>query len=134
VQTEGDGVMGIGSFGDEVFVVLNEATQVDVYDAATMSIQRRLPLPSSATGSYRGLAACPVNRCVYVSDFGSDVIHRVSVDSETPATFWSVARWPHGVSLTTSNNVLAACKAANTIQEYVFYNKGFAGPRDFTSV
>jgi len=73
VSRRGGGVMGVSTLDDEVFVVLRRATQVDVYDAATMKIRRLLPLSSSASGENRGLAVCPVNKCVYVSDYGSNI-------------------------------------------------------------
>jgi len=53
------GVSGVASLGDDVFVVRAVSPQVEVYDAQTFTLQRRLPVPE--LGCSFGLAACARN-------------------------------------------------------------------------
>ena len=61
-------VTGVTSLGDDMFVArYDESQQVEVYDAVTFTLQRRLSVPG--LGSSYGLAACASNKCLYASDY-----------------------------------------------------------------
>ena len=62
----GDSVLAVTSLGDDVFVArFNSREQVEVYDAVTLILQRRLTVPG--LGQWPdGLAACPNNNSVSI--------------------------------------------------------------------
>jgi len=63
----GAGVTAVTSLGDDVFIVRSDRSQqVEVYDAVTFTLQRRLSVPG--LGPSYGLAACASNKCLYASD------------------------------------------------------------------
>jgi len=68
VIPRGNGVGGVTSLGDDVFVVRGPTQQkIEVYDAKTFTLQRHITV--SRLGRYSfGLAACPHNNCLYASD------------------------------------------------------------------
>jgi len=118
VPSTGQYVGGIATIGDEVFVVRQGMKHVDVYDAATMNVQRQLQLSTNATGDHYGLAACDVNKCVYVADNNGSCVHKVNIDGRTPATHWSVGSGLRGILLISDHNLLVACYALHKIREY----------------
>ena len=59
VMPEVNWVGGVTSLGDDVFAVLHENPEkIEVYDANTFTLQRRITVPGLDDRSY-GLAACP---------------------------------------------------------------------------
>ena len=85
IPSTGNDVVGITTLDNDLFVARNRVKHISVYDASTLTSTRQLPLPANATGLNRGLAACSVNKCVYVSDERSKSIHKLSVDGATAA-------------------------------------------------
>jgi len=63
---EGRSVWGVASLGDELFVVRERASDVEVYRYA--SLYRRLEVPRLVAA--RDLAACHVNSCLFITDVG----------------------------------------------------------------
>jgi len=51
VPSTGQEVAGIATIGDEVFVVRRDTKHVDVYDAATLNVQRQLQFSANAFGN-----------------------------------------------------------------------------------
>ena len=104
------------SLGDDVFVVRDGSQQVEVYDAATFTIQRHITV--HGLGSFaRGVTACARNKCLYLSDWLKDNVHRVELPGGN-AMQWSVAKGPDGLSVNIAHNLVVACKTANKLQEY----------------
>jgi len=62
VIPKGELVGGVMSLGNVVFVLhwWNSQQSVEVYDAATFTLQRRLAVPGLGSSAC-GLAVCPVN-------------------------------------------------------------------------
>jgi len=60
-------IWGLASLNDELFVVREEATHVEVYRYA--SLCRRLEVPELAAA--RDLAVCHKHACLYVTDVGN---------------------------------------------------------------
>ena len=57
VISQGNGVSGVTSLGDDVFIVHCPSQQkIEVYDAKTFTFQRRITVPGLGRSSY-GLAA-----------------------------------------------------------------------------
>jgi len=109
-------VSAVTSLGDDVFVARYNSEQVEVYDAVTLTLQRRLTVPGLGRWP-SGLAACPNNNCLYASDFHISV-HRVELSGSNAVKKWSMAGGPAGLSVNSEHNLIVACYEANKLQEY----------------
>ena len=108
-------VTGVTSLGDDVFVVRFDSPQVEVYDAVTFTLQRRLPVPGR--GGPCGLAACASNKCLYASDYHNDLIHRVELTGSNAVTRWSVGSGPVGLTVNSDKNVLVVIEGERMLQK-----------------
>jgi len=109
-------VSGVTSLGDDVFVVRHDSQEVEVYDAVTFTLQRRLSVPG--LGDSLGLAACASNKCLYASDYTNDSVHRVELSGSNAATRWTVRRGPAGLTVNTDKNVLIVIPNECQLQEF----------------
>jgi len=112
-----DSVTTVTSLGDDVFVARYKSQQVEVYDAVTLTLQRRLTVPGLGDW-FSGLAACPNNNCLYASDNDNHCVHRVELSGSNAVKNWSVASDPRGLSVNNEHNLIVACYGANKLQEY----------------
>jgi len=64
--SDGRPIWGVASLDDQLFVVRERSTGVDVYRYTTL--RRRLEVPGLTAG--RDLAACPRHACLYITDVG----------------------------------------------------------------
>jgi len=111
------GVSGVTSLGDDVFVVRwDRSQQVEVYDAVTFTLQRRLSVPG--LGLSCGLAACASNKCLYASDLNNDCVHRVELTGSNAVTKWSVGRGPAGLTVNSAKNVVVVIRYECKLQEF----------------
>jgi len=118
IPSQGKGrVTAVASVGDEVFVARFNSQHVEVYDAVTLALQRRLAVPELGEQVY-GVAVCSDNKCLYASDYGHDSIHRMELTAIGEAKKWSVASRPAGLSVNKGHNLIVACYGANRLQEY----------------
>jgi len=110
-------VTAVTSLGDDVFVARLGSQQVEVYDAVTLTLRRRLTV--RGLGEWlSGLAACPNNNCLYASDWDNDHVHRVELSGSNAVKKWSVDSSPRGLSVNREHNLIVACFGANKLQEY----------------
>jgi len=110
-------VTGVTSLGDDVFVMRwVESQQVEVYDAVTFTLQRRVSVPG--LGLSFGLAACASSKCLYASDFNNDSVHRVELSGSNAATKWSVGRHPYGLTVNSAKNVLVVIAGERQLQKF----------------
>jgi len=115
----GDGVTAVTSVGEDVFVARWDRKQVEVYDAVTLTLQRHLTVPFPGYGPWpAGLAACPINNCLYATDWHNNSVHRVELSCSNTVKKWSVASHPAGLSVNSEHNLIVACYRANKLQEY----------------
>ena len=112
----GAAVGGVTSLGDDVFVARHEREEVEVYDAVTFTVQRRLSVPG--LGESVGLAACPSNKCLYTSDYENDRVHRVELSGSNAVTKWSVGRNPDGLTVNSATNVLVVIQYERKLQQF----------------
>jgi len=110
------GVYAVTSLDDRVYVVRQYKKEVEIYDAATLTLGRRLPVPRISHGA-SGIAACPRNKCIYLSDWYDPSIHRVDLSTDA-VNEWSVAERPRGLSVNRDHNLLMACSHDKKLQEY----------------
>ena len=109
-------VTGVTSLGDDVFVVRNRSQEIEVYDAVTFTLQRRLSVPG--LGYSNGLAACASNRCLYASDSINDLVRRVELSGRNAVKKWSVGRQPTGLTVNSAKNVLVVISSEDKLQEF----------------
>jgi len=115
-----DSVAAVTSLGDDVFVLRDDSQQqVEVYDAASCTLQRHITVQGLGDSAC-GLAACAHYQCLYVSgDCNSNCsIHRVKLTGSSAVTKWYVAYNPKGLSVNRAHNVVVACKRADKLLEY----------------
>jgi len=106
----------VTSLDDRVYVVRHEKKEVEIYDASTTTLERRLPIPG-ISHSASAIAACPRNKCLYLSDWDNPSIHRVDLATNA-AKKWGVAKTPQGLSVNKDHNLLVACLMDNKLQVY----------------
>jgi len=114
---ERTGVYAVTSLDDDVFVVRDDSQRVEVYDAVTFTLQRRIAIRGLGTGP-SGITACARNKCIYVCSTDNASVHRVELSGSNAVNKWSVARGPRGLSVNIAHNLVVACLDANKIQEY----------------
>ena len=103
------------SLGDDVFVVRwNSSQQVEVYDAVTFTLQRHITVHGLGSQTY-GITVCARNKCMYLSNFNNNSVHRVELSGSDAAKKWSVASRPVGVSVNIAHNLVVACDNANKL-------------------
>jgi len=105
------------SLGDDVFVLRERGSQVEVYDARTFALQRHIRIPGLGSPSC-GLAASIHNDSLYASDCSNSRIHRVDLSDSSAVKQWSVVSSPAGLSVNKEHNVVVACYGAHKLQEY----------------
>jgi len=117
VIPKGKWVYGVTSLGDDVFVLRYHSQHIEVYDAATFTLQCRLAVPRLGSRTY-GLAVCPVNNCLYASDWQNSSVHRVELSGSNAVMKWSVARHPAGLTVNRAQNLLVVSYGACMLQEF----------------
>jgi len=137
ITVGGNGVFGVTSLGDDVFVVrCNSQEKIEVYDANTFTLQRHITVPGLG-GLPSGLAACPKNNCLYASDFYNDSVHRADLSrrnaakklmykikrpgSSNPVMKWSVAHGPIDLSVNSEHNLLVVSQGERKLQIFTTY-------------
>jgi len=112
-----DSLSALTSLDDDVFVMRHDSCRVQVYDAVTFALQRHITVPG--LGSYTpGMIACARNKCLYLSNYYKNSVHRVELSGSNAVTKWSVAGNPRGLSLNKARHLVVACRGANKLQEY----------------
>lgn len=125
---EGDSVIGLAMIGNRCYVIRSPTNQqIEAYDGKDFHLLGRIKVPSLGDFTW-GTAACNVNRCVYVSNWGTcNAVHRIDLTenaveddgSELESTKWDVEMVPAGLSVNKANNVLVAFwNDANVVHEY----------------
>jgi len=110
-------VTAVTTLGDDVFVVREPTTQVEVYDAVSCTLQRHITVDGLTGNRPHGLAACDHYKCLYVSDWSLS-LYRTELTGSNAVMKWSVARNPGGLSVNRAHNVVVVCYGENKLQEY----------------
>jgi len=113
-------VAAVTSLGDDVFVVrVFSKQQVEVYDAVSCTLRRHITVHGLIYCSITyGLAACAQCKCLYVSEWDNQSIHRAELTGSNAVMKWSVAKGPRGLSVNRAHNVVVVCSGVNKLQEY----------------
>ena len=110
----------MASLDETVFVLCRGSEHVGVYDRSTFRRRSRLRVPTLGPCSY-GIAACGTSRCLYVSDWCNDVVHRVNLygDGAAVPAKWSTGKQPKALSVNGAGNVFVVCRSGpDTLNEY----------------
>jgi len=107
-------VLAVTSLNRHVYVVRQGKKEVEVYDAATLTPERRLPISEISFG-VADIAACSRNNCLYLSNWNNPSIHRVSLGGITK---WPVPTKPRGLPVNVDHNVLVTCLSDKKVHEY----------------
>ena len=110
-------VGGVASLGDDVFVMRYNSQQVEVYDAVTLTLQRHIAVPGIGPHSY-DLETCAADNSLLLSDYYNDSVHRVELSGSNTAMKWSVARYPIGLSVNSSNQVVVVSECECVLEIY----------------
>jgi len=110
-------VSAVTSLDDDVFVVRWKSQQVEVYDAVTFTLQRHITVHGLGLRIY-GMIACATNKCLYLSNWNNDSVHRVELSADNAVMKWSVASRPVGLSVNIAHNLVVTCDETNKLQEY----------------
>jgi len=117
ISTGGVGVRSVTSVDDELFVLLNRASdQVDVYSINDCRLLRRLSLPGLKRYGNNDLTSCVRHRCLYACDYDNNCVHRYDLASSAMSK-WPVPGSPSGLSVTPSCNLLVACHRPHKLVE-----------------
>ena len=117
ISTGVDGVRGVTSVDDELFVLLNrDSDQVAVYSVNDYRLLRRLSLYGVRPHCNNDLTSCVRHRCLYASDYDNKCVHRYDLASSAMSK-WSVPGSPCGLSVTPSANLLVACHLPDGLVE-----------------
>ena len=114
---EGEPLYNVTSLDNDIYVLRwKETEQIEVFDADSYSLLRRLTVPDLE--GFADMTSCDHSRCLYVSDYINDCISRVEVDGAV--TQWPVSDGPCGmsVSATPTHNVLVTCHDVCAIKEF----------------
>ena len=118
---EGEPVGGVTSLAGEVYLLRWKARdQVEVYDAISYRLQRRLTVPNCR--GYADMTSCSHNRCVYVANVDDCCVHGLGVDG-TGTTWWCVNDQPRGLSVNAAHNLLVTCPLVRKIKEFSSHGK-----------
>ena len=112
------GVTAVTSLDDDVFVVRCYSQQVEVYDAVTFTLQRHVTVEGLGSDIY-GMTACARNKCLYLSDWSNNSVHRAEISGSGAVKNWSVASSPTGLSVNIAHNLVVACWEAFLLPEEI---------------
>jgi len=109
ISTASNGVRGITSVDDELFVLLHQdSDQVAVYNIRNYKLLRHINLLGLKENRYNDITSCVRHRCLYVSNNERRCIHKFQLTSGA-VTKWSVPGSPCSLSVTPDCNVLVVC-------------------------
>jgi len=116
ISTGDDGVVGMTSVDDELFVLLHRnSDQVAVYSINDYRLLRHLSLPGLKR-NISDLTSCVRHRCLYMSDYHNKCVHRYDLAGSAMSK-WSVPCIPCGLSVTPSCNLFVACRVPHKLVE-----------------
>ena len=113
-------VNAVTSLGDDVFVMHSKSQQVQVYDAVTFTLRRKIEVPGLGLTDAFGIAVCARNKCLYVCNYGSNnsSVHRITLSGKKVVNKWSVGSYAAGLSVNKVHHLVVACKGADKLQEF----------------
>ena len=114
---DGEPLYNVTSLDNEIYVLRwKETEQIEVFDAGSYELVRCMTVPDLE--GFADMTSCDHSRCLYVSDYINDCVHRVEVKDGT-VTQWPVSDGPCGLSVSeTAHSVLVTCHDVCAIKEF----------------
>jgi len=112
-------ILGITSVGDELFVLLrrdDNLDQIAVYSIKDFKLLHHLNLPPLQAAYVSDMASCERRKCLYMTEHDEKSILRYDLASGDTSK-WPVRGKPCGLSVTSSYNLLVACREPNKLVE-----------------
>ena len=112
-------VVATAALNDQLFVAYWGLKYVFVYDTTTYQLLNSTTFDRLSDYIY-GLAASVADMSLYISQWSSTAIHKVSLPIMNPpeVVTWNVPDVPLGLSINSAHNILMALPYAHMIQEY----------------
>ena len=108
-------VSGLTVLNDELFVVQDESTQVNVYNTNTFTLSHNIDITGSK--SLSAISSSSQHNCLYISDDSLKVVYRYNLSNKV-ITHWSVGGECYGLSETSTYSVLVTLEDTKQIKEY----------------
>ena len=115
VPSEFDNVLGLTVVKDELFLVHDKSSHVNVYNTNIFTLSRCIEITGSS--SLHAISSSSRYNCLYISDTVLKLVHRYNL-SNNLITQWRVGGECHGLSETNTCSVLVTLCDTNQIQEY----------------
>jgi DNA-binding beta-propeller fold protein YncE len=113
------GVVGVTSVDNRLFVLRWPSEErIEEYELKTFMLKRTLQVTGLSDSWNKGLTACVINKCLYVSDYKNATVYKVELRVDNKICKWSVGRGPQGLSINSACNLLVACYDDHKIEEY----------------
>lgn len=115
VEDESRPIWGVTSLNNELYIVTQGSSLVEVYDLVSLNFARRWDLKKLRDP--QDITSCAKNKCLYVMDWDLAMILKVDPNGLL-ITEWSVPRGGGRLSVTRESNVLFTVYKQNKLIEY----------------
>lgn len=111
-----DAIIGLGVIDDIVYVIRSWTSNIELYGAVSLKPMKSIQVLSLDLP--HDMVACTRQKCLYLSDYGSD-IHRIEVSDYRMQTKWNAGGRPTGLSITVGTaNVMVTYEYSQKVREY----------------
>lgn len=115
-KKDGKAIFGVTSLDNEVFVISQHSSDVEVYDG---SLEFKRQFHIEGLFDPVDIASCPTNRCLYIFDWKGESNEIVSLDSEGKMLFkWSTGVDGGFLSMAPGGNVVLSVWDKSILREY----------------
>lgn len=118
-------ICGLAILDEELFVLCEDISEVEVYDSKELSFSRRWILKELIHP--RDLESCKRNKCLYILDFKSDdhlsEILRVSPNGKLVKNWSTGDNDGYGLSITDESNIVLSVFSKNRLNVYSPYGR-----------
>jgi len=118
--------VAVASLDNQLFVLKERSSQIDVYDAASFSPRGTIFIPNKWPSNLVDMAACCFYHCLYIADAGCKCIDKLEIPPKHSA--WKVEGIDDStaISVTSAHHVLVVCGADEAKKLNVFSGAGQA--------
>ena len=109
-------VQGVAVVGKEIFVAVNNSSEIKVHNTDTYSLQTNVSI--KVPGLSYPWDMVSDDSSLFVSEFSNSSIHRIKLPEKQTITCWKAAGERNGLSITKHGSVLVTCHSLNKLFEY----------------
>jgi len=120
-------VSALTTMNDELYVAWTASHDIDVFDAESLSLRRRLAITGvrhtllsfGRASCFTDMTSCRRHHCLYVADGCGGVVRRLDRRNGKQVAQWSVeGSSPAGLSVASTFNVLVSCSDSLLLRMY----------------